>query len=159
MSSGLYICSYIKGFALFIFMYSVVIGMSFGLLYMPGLKNAWQYFPSKKGFISGLVLSCYSVGAILWTLITKAVANPRNEKPLEIYKFEDKTEYFYYPEQDVVKNVPQMLRLLAYIYFGMNFVSVILIQRRKEGDTVRNFCYFKFYRMIIFTFKNTLRLL
>jgi hypothetical protein len=70
----------------------VVMGMSLGILYMPGLKNAWQYFPSKKGLISGLILSCYSVGAILWTLFTKAVANPNDESPLE--KYSDK-EFFY----------------------------------------------------------------
>jgi MFS transporter, OFA family, oxalate/formate antiporter len=80
---SLNICSYIKNYVLFIFIYSVVVGMSFGILYMPGLKNAWQYFPSKKGLISGLILSCFSVGAILWTVISKAVANPRNEKPME----------------------------------------------------------------------------
>ncbi len=71
--------------------------MSFGLLYMPGLKNAWQYFPSKKGLISGIILSSYSVGAIFWILITKAVANPRNESPMEIYIIEGKKESFYYP--------------------------------------------------------------
>ncbi len=80
---SLHICSYIKNYVLFIFIYSVVVGMSFGILYMPGLKNAWQYFPSKKGLISGLILSCFSVGAILWTIISKAVSNPRNEKPME----------------------------------------------------------------------------
>ena len=83
LCSSLYICSYIKNYVLFISIYSVVVGMSFGILFMPGLKNAWQYFPSKKGLISGLVLSCFSLGAILWTIITKAVANPKNEKPLE----------------------------------------------------------------------------
>lgn len=137
MFASLFICSYITSYVLFIFVYSVVIGMSFGLLYMPGLKNAWQYFPSKKGLISGMILACYSVGAIMWTLLTKAVANPNNESPMEIYTFEDKTEYFYYPNQDVVKNVPKMLRLLAYIYLGMIVVSVALIRRREEQTDVR----------------------
>ena len=79
--------------------------------------------------ISGIILSSYSVGAILWTLLTKAVANPNDESPLDKYS---ETEYFYYPNQDVVKNVPQMLRYLAYIYFGMIVVAVVLIRRREE---------------------------
>lgn len=70
MFSSLLTCSYTTNYALFIFMYSVGIGMSLGLLYMPGLKNSWLYFPSKKGLISGIILSCYSIGAILWTLLT-----------------------------------------------------------------------------------------
>lgn len=129
MCLSLYSCSYVTNASLFIFLYAVVMGMSFGLLYMPGLKNAWQYFPSKKGLISGIILSSYSVGAILWTLFTKAVANPNDESPLDKYS---ETEYFYYPNQDVVKNVPQMLRYLAYIYFGMIVVAVVLIRRREE---------------------------
>jgi hypothetical protein len=101
--------------------------MSFGLLYMTGLKNAWQYFPSKKGLLSGIILSCNSVGAICWTILSKAVANPRNEKPMENFKFENNVEFFYLPDQDAVKNVPEMLRLLSYIFFGMIVVSVFLI--------------------------------
>lgn len=66
------------------------------------------------------------------------MANPNNESPMEIYKFEGKTEYFYYPYQDVVKNVPKMLRLLAYIYLGMIVLSVALIRRREEQIDVRN---------------------
>jgi hypothetical protein len=52
---------------------------------MPGLKNAWQYFPSKKGLVSGLILACFSTGAIFWILLTKAVANPNDESPMEKY--------------------------------------------------------------------------
>ncbi len=82
--SPLIICSYTTNFTLFVFTYSVMIGLAFGLLYMPSLKNSWQYFPNKKGLISGIILSCYSVGAIAWTLITKSVANPTNEKPQDV---------------------------------------------------------------------------
>lgn len=46
-------------------------------------------------------------------------------------KYSD-TESFYFPNQDVVKNVPQMLRYLAYIYFGMIIVAVVFIRRREE---------------------------
>lgn len=73
---------------------------------MTALKNAWQYFPSKKGLLSGVILASNSVGAILWTVLAKAVANPRNEKPMETLKLEGSTEYFYLPDQDAVKNVP-----------------------------------------------------
>jgi MFS transporter, OFA family, oxalate/formate antiporter len=128
----LFICSYTKSFGLFVTVYSILIGFAFGLLYMAALKNSWQYFPSKKGMISGLILSCYSVGAIVWTLITKYIANPNNEKPLEILQIGDKKEYFYTADQDVVKNVPQMFRTLAFIYIGMIALSVVLINKRKS---------------------------
>jgi OFA family oxalate/formate antiporter-like MFS transporter len=131
----LILCSFTKSFGLFVTFYSVFIGLAFGLLYMPALKNSWQYFPSKKGLISGLILSCYSIGAILWTIITKTVANPSNERPQEILQIGDKKEYFYDENSDVVKNVPQMLRILAYIYLAMVTVSMILINKRGGNDS------------------------
>ena len=127
MCISLFSCSYIKNYALFIFVYGVLQGISFGLLYMTALRAAWQYFPSRKGLLSGLILSSNSVGAICWTILSKAVANPRNEKPMESFKKVNNVEYFYLPDQDAVKNVPELLRLLSYIFFGMVAVSVILI--------------------------------
>ena len=91
----LFVCSYITNLALFVALYSTLIGAGFGLLYMPALKNSWQYFPSKKGLISGLILSCYSIGAILWVVTTMQLANPHNQKPGEIYINGDKKENFY----------------------------------------------------------------
>lgn len=118
---SIFSCSFIINAYLFIATYSVVIGMSFGIMYMPGLKNAWLYFPSRKGLVSGVVLASYSAGAILWTILTKAVANPDNAEPVGDY---------FLPDQGVAQNVPKMLRLLSYIQAGMSVVAVALIQRR-----------------------------
>jgi MFS family permease len=37
----LFICSYTQNYYLFIFLYAVVLGLGFGLLYMVSLRNAW----------------------------------------------------------------------------------------------------------------------
>ena len=71
ISIPLFICSYTTSFGLFVFLYSVIIGLGFGLLYMPALRNSWAFFPSKKPLLSGLILSFYSVGAIVWVILTK----------------------------------------------------------------------------------------
>ena len=120
-------CSFTNNYVLFIAIYGTFIGLGFGLLYMTALKNAWQYCPSKKGLISGLILSCYSLGSIVWTNLTKHVANPNNEKPKEYPVDGGKSEYYFDENSDVVKNVPQMFRILAYCNAGMILVSVILI--------------------------------
>ncbi len=86
MCLPLFVCSYTASFYLFVILYSVGLGLGFGLLYMLSVRNAWQFFPSKKGMISGSIMSCYSVGAIFWILLSKQVANPNNIKPLDIYR-------------------------------------------------------------------------
>ena len=100
---------------------------------MTALKYSWQYFPGKKGLISGLIISSYSLGAIIWIPLTKLIANPHNQKPKPFITPTGVTEYFYDEDSDVVKNVPQMLRVLAYIYLSMVFVSMILINKRGVG--------------------------
>lgn len=118
-------------------MYAVVIGAGFGILYMVALRNAWSYFPSKKGMISGLIMSCYSVGAIIWVIITKQIANPDNIKPDIIIILEDKKEKFYSPDSEIVKNVPLMLRTLGYIYLSFIVMAVALVNKRNTLPIVK----------------------
>ena len=49
---------------------------------MPALKNSWVYFPSRKGLVSGIILSFYSIGSIIAVVVTQYIANPGNEKPV-----------------------------------------------------------------------------
>jgi len=130
VSLPLLICSFTTNYLLFVFLYSVIIGLGFGLLYMLAVRNAWQFFPSKKGMISGIIMSCYSIGAIFWIFISKAIANPDNIKPTDVYVVGDKTEYFYSADSEVVKNVPIMLRTLAIIYAVMIVGAVICVNKR-----------------------------
>jgi MFS family permease len=131
----LFLCSLITNFYLFVFFYAVVVGLGFGLLYMVSLRNAWQFFPSKKGMLSGMIMSCYSFGAILWVLLTKAIANPDNIKPTEIVQVEEKIEKFYSADSEVVKNVPFMLQMLALIYGIMLVFATLLINKRVFTDS------------------------
>ena len=67
----LFACSYTQNYYAFVFFFAVCIGVGFGLLYMVSLRNAWQFYPSKKGAMSGIIMSFYSVGAIVWVILTK----------------------------------------------------------------------------------------
>jgi len=58
--------SFITNASFFIWFYAILLGSAFGFLYLPALRNAWQYFPKKKGLLSGLIISCQPAGGILW---------------------------------------------------------------------------------------------
>lgn len=141
IAGTLFFCSFISNFYLFVGLYSIVIGFGFGVIYMVALRNAWQFYPSKKGMLSGIIMSCYSVGAILWVIITKELANPHNLKPKDDHPLFpiDEEEKFYSPQSDVVANVPTMLRTLAYIYFSMIVAATLLINKRGEPPTDQEF--------------------
>lgn len=80
--------------------------------------------------LSGIIMSCYSVGAIVWVLITKAIANPNNLKPDDHQKVGDVTEDFFMADGPVVANVPRMLRTLGFVYMVMIILAVVLVNKR-----------------------------
>jgi hypothetical protein len=65
----LFLCSYLTNFYQFIILYSFGTGFAFGVLYMPALKHSWVYFPSRKGLVSGIILSFYSIGSIIAVIV------------------------------------------------------------------------------------------
>ena len=60
-----------------------IFGCGIGLGYFPLLTTSWQYFPDKKGLLSGIILSCFGSAAFIWTWIGDNMINP---KKLEVEK-------------------------------------------------------------------------
>ena len=54
----------------------VLYGLGIGLGYYPILKTTWKYFPEKKGFLTGLILSVFGLCPFIFTSIADAVMNP-----------------------------------------------------------------------------------
>ena len=73
--------SFAKDFYVFLVFYAVLTGLGYGIIYMLPLKNAWAFFPNKKGTIGGLILASHSFGAIGWSFFTATSINPNNETP------------------------------------------------------------------------------
>lgn len=48
--------------------------------YVP-IMCAWQYYPNKRGFISGLLVCSWGLGAFLFAFLMTMVANPDNDQP------------------------------------------------------------------------------
>jgi MFS family permease len=98
----LFICSFVTNFMVFFVLYAMCIGCGFGLIYVLPLRNAWLFFPNHKGMVSGIILSCYSIGAIFWIITTTAVANPNNIQADYVVSKGDYTETLYAPDSEVV---------------------------------------------------------
>ena len=76
---------FFKIYAVLIIAY-IIFGIANSLTYFQSLKNCWKYFPEQKGLISGIVLSCFGLGAFVFTSIADGVIKS-NEK--EVNKDED----------------------------------------------------------------------
>ena len=54
----------------------VIYGLGIGMGYYPILKTTWKYYPEKKGFLTGLILSVFGLCPFIFTSIADAVMNP-----------------------------------------------------------------------------------
>ena len=54
----------------------VLYGLGIGMGYNPILKTTWKYYPEKKGFLTGLILSVFGLCPFIFTSIADAVMNP-----------------------------------------------------------------------------------
>ena len=58
----------------------IIFGVAIGFSYMAVMRNAWLYFPDKKGLISGVILFGYGLSALILTWVSDSIVNPKFEK-------------------------------------------------------------------------------
>lgn len=136
-SGSIFVMSFSQSYWVFLLMHSVVNASGKGMIYMLPVRNAWHYYPHRKGLVSGLILMCYSVGAIIWSFLTTLIANPGNDKPTLIIPMGKNHEIMYDKDSRVVENVPQMLRTIAITYFVIITIATLMISK-KEIESINN---------------------
>jgi MFS family permease len=102
MLGAIYCASISTNWWMFVFFYSFVFPIGIGLVYWTPIICCWEWFPEKKGFMTGLIVGAFGLGAFFFGFITTAIVNPDNER-LDT----DAPKPHYYSE-DVANRVPQM---------------------------------------------------
>ena len=124
--AGVFISSYTKDLKVYIALYCCMNGIGCGINYFAVLVFAWEWFPHKKGFVTGLTLGGYGFGSFMFTLISTKLVNPNGDNATH------KDNGVNYFEKDIADRVPYMLRTLVYIWTGMVVVAVIMIFRKSR---------------------------
>lgn len=126
--SGLVIASYSTDVYSFIFFFAGVQGFGLGMCYMPPLICAWEWFPEKKGLVSGLQSGSYGFSSLIFGFVSYRLVNPDDKKP-SIYVPENDVTYF---EASVANRVPEMLRTLAIMWSILLIVSLVLLNQKSR---------------------------
>jgi MFS transporter, OFA family, oxalate/formate antiporter len=71
LGSGVIIASFAKDINVFVIGYSIMGGMGIGAAYVCPLATCLKWFPDKRGFITGLAVGGFGLGAMLFTPIAK----------------------------------------------------------------------------------------
>ena len=82
--SSIFIASRVKTWALFVFFYACLFPIGVGFMYWPPIMCAWEWFPKRKGMVSGIIISGFGFGAFIFGFITTAICNPKDKQAVSI---------------------------------------------------------------------------
>jgi MFS family permease len=122
----LVLLNYTKLWIVFIGM--ATFGIGIGFCYLAILRNTWKYFPDKKGFLSGFLLTWYGLSALIFTSIADYVINKD--------KIDHNSDGFY-PEE-VAQNLYYFIRFECIIFGVAGVFGILLTFPYKESIEVES---------------------
>lgn len=124
--TGVYLSSFTKSLGPYLSLYTGMNGLGCGTCYMVPLVCAWEYFPEKKGLMTGIIIGSYGFGSFFFSLISTKLVNPTGADPT----IEDGNITFY--DSYVADRVPFMIRTLVYIWLVLVMIGVLFISRKPQ---------------------------
>ena len=102
-------------------------GIGYGINYFVPMVCSWDYFPSRKGFVTGILVAAYGLGGFTWTLLSTEIVNPDNEKTYDVG-----IENLKYFRENVARRVPLMYQILVSIWVIQLIIATLLVSRPRE---------------------------
>ena len=121
MLIGMFFASYCKSWNSFLFFYAVLYPIGIGIVYYVPIVTCWEWFPERKGLITGLIVGGFGFGAFIFGFLTTAIANPKDEKA------DNKKKLF---SKEVADRAPSMLRICVICWAVLSIIAVSLISRK-----------------------------
>ena len=78
---------------------------------MVAFITGWEWFPEKRGLMTGISLFSYGLGSFFFTLMANNLMNPDDLKPTLIIN-----EDLRFFDEEIAMNLPKMIRNLALIW-------------------------------------------
>ena len=104
---GVFASSFMTTFLGFVAFYPILFGVGIGFSYMAPVICGWEYFPNRKGIVSGLIVAGFGFGSFIFSFISIYVANPDGEEAT----FEVAGGKIFGPDSSVSHNAPRMIRI------------------------------------------------
>ena len=108
--------------------------MGIGFSYMAPVVSGWEYFPKRRGVVSGLIVLGFGFGSFIFGFISLAIANPDNVDP-ELSVSGGK---IFEASSPIAERAPKMLRINCAIWVCMLLVALPLIRRKQQPKNVED---------------------
>lgn len=73
--------SYVQNEVLFIILFGFFPGIGCGICYLVPVACVWEYFPERKGCVTGIVIGGFGISAFLFSFVVQNLFNPLNLSP------------------------------------------------------------------------------
>ena len=128
--TGTFLSSYATSLVGFVFAFGACFGAGIGLCYLPPMICGWEYFPNRKGFVSGVVICGFGLGSFIFSFVALALVNPDKAGATEPVP----GGRIFPAGSPQAESSPRMLRILAIIWAALSMVAIALIQRKSTGS-------------------------
>lgn len=126
-----FVSSYLTNPYIFTVVYVLGFGFGKGFLFAAGLVSAWSHLPGRKGLASGVIISGFGFGGLIYGIAINRVVNPNNEV---VHPVEVKPGFYeYYFEADVNSKVPMMFYTMGLLSVVFTIGSMILMSEYKPN--------------------------
>ncbi|OTF77535.1 hypothetical protein BLA29_013279, partial [Euroglyphus maynei] len=84
------------------------------MAYVAPLAAGMKWFPKQKGFVNGIIVAGYGLGALVFNYVQTSYLNPMNLSP-------NPDGYFY--AESILSRVPNLFILLFAIYITIQLIG------------------------------------
>lgn len=92
---GIFISSFTKSLIAFVCSYGIMCGIGVGITYFIPLVCAWEYFPDRKGLVTGIIVGAYGFGSFIYIQVATKIVNPDNLQTEIVSENEDSMVEFF----------------------------------------------------------------
>ena len=115
--SLLFLATTMSDFSAFTVLYVLGFGINNALTYMVPVHHVWLWFPKRPGLFSGLIITGFGFGALIFNTVSLYLVNPNNESANEEGKF----------SETVNERLPYMLRIVLVCFLIMTLIAIFLV--------------------------------
>ena len=88
----------------------------------------WEWFPSHKGFVTGLISGAVGIGSLIFSIMSTAIVNPENSAPY--LPFPGAKEQIF--PRHIADKIPKMFRYCLLVWTLLSFVGIVLCRRNPK---------------------------
>jgi MFS family permease len=97
------------------------------MVYSVPIIIGWEWFPHRKGVVSGIILSGNGLGPFIFGFISSKLVNPES-----FTKIADESGKKVYYSQEIADRVPGMYYKCLIAWLSLSLIGVLLISRNPE---------------------------